>query len=88
MGWTVDKIAGALSDLSEQVSRGHARLAGFVLEEADKKAGQPRHVSAGDTFADMPPIALDNSAAPPPGLKTMAGKFKASAIERQGPHHG
>lgn len=78
MGWTVDKIATALADLSEDVSQGHARLVDFVLEEAEKKAPKPRHLSAIDTFASMQSIALDSSASPPSGVETMAVKFKAS----------
>ena len=78
MGWTVDKIATALADLSEDVSQGHARLVDFVLEEAEKKAPKPRHLSTIDTFASMQSIALDSSASPPSGVETMAVKFKAS----------
>jgi hypothetical protein len=78
MGWTVDSIATTLADLSEQVSHGHARLVDFLLEEADKKAQQPRHLSTVDTFASMPSIAIDSSITPPPDLETMAVKFKAS----------
>lgn len=78
MGWTVDKIATALADLSEDVSQGHARLVDFVLEEAEKKAPKPRHLSTIDAFASMQSIALDSSASPPSGVETMAVKFKAS----------
>lgn len=78
MGWTVDKIASTLTDLSEQVSHGHARLVDFLLEEADKKSQQPRHLSTVDTFASMPSIVIDTSTTPPPDLETMAVKFKAS----------
>ncbi|AEO53910.1 hypothetical protein MYCTH_2295846 [Thermothelomyces thermophilus ATCC 42464] len=76
--WTVDKIASALAELSEQVAQGHARLVEFVLEEAEKKARRPRHLSDSDDFADMRSIALDSSASAPQGVETMAVKFKAS----------
>ena len=80
-GWTVDKIATTLADLSEQVSEGHARLVDFLLEEAEKKAPRPRHLSTLDAFAGMPSIALEIGTAPPPGLETMAVKFKQHSGE-------
>ncbi|KAL2175970.1 uncharacterized protein P884DRAFT_226780, partial [Thermothelomyces heterothallicus CBS 202.75] len=80
-GWTVDKIASALAELSEQVAQGHARLVEFVLEEAEKKARRPRHLSDFDDFADMRSIALDNSASAPRGVETMAVKFKQHSGE-------
>ena len=80
MGWSVDKIAAALGDLSEHVSEGHARLVDYVLEEAEKKAPQTRHLSTVDVFANMQSIALDASASPPPRMETMAVKFKASFL--------
>lgn len=78
MEWTVDRIADALSALSEEVGQGHARLVDFLLEEAEKTAPPPRHLSSVDVFADMKSIALDSNRAPPPGVDTMAVKFKAS----------
>ncbi|KAK3897048.1 hypothetical protein C8A05DRAFT_20108 [Staphylotrichum tortipilum] len=77
MGWSVDKIAAALGELSEELSEGHARLVDYVLEEAEKKGPRPRHLSTIDTFANMPSIALDSSIDPPPRVETMAVKFKA-----------
>ncbi|KAL2136286.1 hypothetical protein VTI74DRAFT_4521 [Chaetomium olivicolor] len=79
--WTVDKIATALSELSEQVPQGHARLVDFVLEEAEKRAPQPRHRSAVDSFSDMKSIAIDNNSEPPAGVDTMAVKFKQHSGE-------
>ena len=76
-GWTVDKIATTLADLSEEVSQGHARLVNFVLEEAEKKAPQPRHLSTFDDFAGMRSTALDSGTAPPSGVETVVVKFKA-----------
>ncbi|KAK4157812.1 hypothetical protein C8A00DRAFT_29198 [Chaetomidium leptoderma] len=81
MGWTVDKIASALTDLSEEVTQGHARLVDYVLEEAEKKARPPRHLSTVDVFADMESIAIDSSVAPPQGVETMAVKFKQHSGE-------
>ncbi|SPQ18632.1 28bf70b9-bf5e-4983-b740-302282889f69 [Thermothielavioides terrestris] len=84
MGWTVDKIADALTELSEQVSEGHAQLVDFLLEEAEKQAPQPRHLSPVDIFAGMKSIATDSSSALPSGVETMAqhsgeyGKSKGS----------
>ncbi|KAK4128881.1 hypothetical protein N657DRAFT_686336 [Parathielavia appendiculata] len=81
MDWTVDKIASALADLSEEVGEGHARLVNFVLEEADKMARQPRHLSTVDTFASMSSIAIDTSNTLPPDVETMAVKFKQHSGE-------
>jgi hypothetical protein len=79
MGWTVDKIASALADLSEQVGEGHARLVNFVLEEAEKMARHPRHLSTVDTFASMSSIAIDTSITPLSEVDAMAVRFKVSS---------
>lgn len=76
--WSVDKIASALTALSEEISHGHTRLVDFLLEEAEKKTPQARHLSTVDTFAGMKPVAIDSGIDPPPGVETMAVKFKAS----------
>jgi hypothetical protein len=78
MEWTVEKVATALAALAEEVGQGHARLVEYVLEEADKKAPQPRHLSTIDVFAAMKSKAIDNTSAQPPPEETMAVKFKAS----------
>jgi hypothetical protein len=83
MSWTVDKIASALTELSEQVAEGHARLVNFVLEEAEKMARHPRHLSTVDTFASMSSIAIDTSVTPLSEAETMAVKFKASHTQRR-----
>jgi hypothetical protein len=72
--WTVDKIVNALTELSEQVHQGHARLVEFLLEEAEKTAPVPRHQSPVDVFANMPSIVVENT---PPGVESMSIKFKA-----------
>ncbi|KAL2259142.1 hypothetical protein VTK26DRAFT_7270 [Humicola hyalothermophila] len=76
MDWTVDKIASILTALSEEVSQGHARLVDFMLEEADKKAQRPRHLSTTDAFAGVKSIALDSASAPREGVEAMAVKSK------------
>ncbi|KAL2020713.1 hypothetical protein VTK56DRAFT_8013 [Thermocarpiscus australiensis] len=81
MEWTVEKIANALTTLAEDVGQGHARLVEFMLEEAEKKAPRPRHLSTIDHFADMKSIAIDSSTAPPPEVETMAVKFKQHSGE-------
>lgn len=78
MDWTVDKIERALADLAQGVSQDHARLVDFVLEEAEKRAPQPRHLSTVDAFADMKSTSIDSISDPPAGVDTMAVKFKAS----------
>ncbi|KAK4165747.1 hypothetical protein QBC43DRAFT_333241 [Cladorrhinum sp. PSN259] len=79
--WTVDKIADALSSLAEQVGHDHARLVDFELEEAEKMAPEPRDISTFDDFAEMKPIALEPGVRPPPGMVTMAIKFKQHSGE-------
>jgi hypothetical protein len=74
--WTVDQIAGKLGALVGEVHQGHGRLIEFMLEEAEKRVPQARHLSTFDDFADMKSIALE----PPvdPEVETMIVKFKAS----------
>ncbi|KAK4239061.1 hypothetical protein C8A03DRAFT_14526 [Achaetomium macrosporum] len=81
MDWTVEKIASALNELSEEVGQGHARLVDFMLEEAEKTAPQPRHLSTVDAFAKMKSIAMDGNNSPSPGVQTMAVKFKQHSGE-------
>ncbi|KAL2200026.1 hypothetical protein P885DRAFT_66896 [Corynascus similis CBS 632.67] len=89
MSWTVDKIASALTELSEQVGQGHARLVEFALEEAEKKVRQPRHLSTVDAFASMKSIALDSNAPSAQGVETMAVKFKQHSGEHgKAKNHG
>jgi hypothetical protein len=74
--WTVDQIAGKLGALVGQVHQGHGRLVEFMLEEAERRVPQARHLSTFDDFADMKSIVLE----PPinPDVETMVVKFKAS----------
>ncbi|KAK3693717.1 hypothetical protein B0T22DRAFT_47747 [Podospora appendiculata] len=58
--WTVDKIAVSLTDFYEAVGEGHSRLVHYLLEEAEKKAPRPSHLSSIDDFADMKSTALDS----------------------------
>ncbi|KAK0734406.1 hypothetical protein B0T26DRAFT_630959 [Lasiosphaeria miniovina] len=76
--WTVDRLVNALGTYSEAVGKGHSRLVQFMLEEAEKKAPQPRHLSDTDAFADMRSIAVDNNdnSALAPEVRTMVIKFK------------
>ncbi|KAK4464154.1 hypothetical protein QBC42DRAFT_172050 [Cladorrhinum samala] len=79
--WTVDKIVTALGALAVQVGQNHARLVEYELEEAEKKAPEPRHITSFDDFADMKHIALEHGTRPPPGVATMAIKFKQHSGE-------
>jgi len=78
MEWTVEKIAAKLATFVDAVGQGHARLAQFMLEEAEKKAPQPRHLSSVDFFADMKSTHVDNPAPDSPA-ELMAVKFKVSS---------
>ncbi|KAK3310634.1 uncharacterized protein B0T15DRAFT_571165 [Chaetomium strumarium] len=80
MDWTVEKIAIALNELSEEVGHGHARLVDFVLEEAEKTTAQTRHLSTVDVFAKMKSTATEGNGSPP-GVQTMAVKFKQHSGE-------
>ncbi|KAK4192804.1 hypothetical protein QBC35DRAFT_372947 [Podospora australis] len=82
LDWTVDKIATALTSLSEDVGKGHSRLVKFMLEEAERKVPGPRHLSTFDDFADMKSIVFDPKN--PSDVKyedTMEGKFKQHSGE-------
>jgi len=76
--WTVDQIADKLGALVGQVRHDHSRLVEFMLEEAERKAPEQKHISAFDDFADMKSIALEPGTVPDPELETMVVKFKAS----------
>ncbi|KAK1832835.1 histone-lysine N-methyltransferase EZH2 [Podospora conica] len=60
--WTVEKIAAKLGGFVENVGKDHARLVEFLLEEAETRAPQARHLSEFDDFADMKSIAADQGA--------------------------
>jgi hypothetical protein len=74
MDWTMDKMASKLNTFVDEVTHGHSKLVEFLLEEAEKKAPQQRHVSSIDDFADMKSAALDGP--PDAGMQTMSAKFK------------
>lgn len=77
--WTVDKIVTTLSALALQVGQDHARLVEYELQEAEKKAPEPKHITSFDDFADMKHIALEPGTRPPPGVATMGIKFKVGS---------
>nr|5BJS_B Chain B, Histone-lysine N-methyltransferase EZH2, Polycomb protein SUZ12 [Thermochaetoides thermophila]5KJH_B Chain B, Crystal structure of an active polycomb repressive complex 2 in the stimulated state [Thermochaetoides thermophila DSM 1495]5KJI_B Chain B, Crystal structure of an active polycomb repressive complex 2 in the basal state [Thermochaetoides thermophila DSM 1495]5M5G_B Chain B, Crystal structure of the Chaetomium Thermophilum polycomb repressive complex 2 (PRC2) [Thermochaetoides len=79
--WTVDKIASALSVLAEEVPQNHSRLVNFLLEETEKRAPQPRHLSKTDPFAHMKSKAIDANRPRPEGVPTMDVKFKQHSGE-------
>ncbi|KAJ4296079.1 hypothetical protein N0V88_004781 [Collariella sp. IMI 366227] len=86
MDWTVDRIERALADLAQGVSQGHARLVDFVLEEAEKRAPQPRHLSTVDAFADMKSTAIDSISDPSAGQHSGDyGKSKGNGRRAQYP---
>ncbi|KAH6619576.1 hypothetical protein B0J18DRAFT_482132 [Chaetomium sp. MPI-SDFR-AT-0129] len=81
VAWTVDKIADALVELSEQVGQDHAMLVEYLLEEAEKQTRPPGHLEAEDAFAGMKSIALESGSEPPAGVEMMEVKFKQHSGE-------
>ncbi|KAK4139737.1 uncharacterized protein C8A04DRAFT_15589 [Dichotomopilus funicola] len=81
VAWTVDKIADALVELSEQVGQDHAMLVEYLLEEAEKQTRPPGHLEAEDAFAGMKSIALESGSVPPAGVEMMEVKFKQHSGE-------
>lgn len=81
--WTVEKIAGKLGGFVEHVTKDHARLLEFLLEEAEARAPQPRHLTEFDDFADMKSIAMDQGADSASDPDLMNFRFKVS---RPPPH--
>lgn len=76
--WTVEKIAGKLGGFVEHVTKDHARLLEFLLEEAEARAPQPRHLTEFDDFADMKSIAMDQGADSASDPDLMNFRFKVS----------
>lgn len=76
--WTVDKIAGKLGGFVEHVTKDHARLLEFLLEEAEARAPQPRYLTEFDDFADMKSIATDQGADSASDPDLMNFRFKVS----------
>ena len=76
--WTVEKIAGKLGCFVEHVTKDHARLLEFLLEEAETRAPQHRHLTEFDDFADMKSIATDQGADSGSDPDLMNFRFKVS----------
>ncbi|KAK0657405.1 hypothetical protein B0T16DRAFT_401629 [Cercophora newfieldiana] len=76
LDWTVDQIAAKLDTLVGQVRRDHGHLVEFELEEAEKKAPAPNHLTAFDDFADMKCLPLEGFVAPGPETEVITVKFK------------
>ncbi|KAK3329705.1 hypothetical protein B0H66DRAFT_467124 [Apodospora peruviana] len=77
--WTVDKIADKLSSYVSKVESDHATLVEFMLEEAEKKAPERRHLDTTDAFAGLTSKAIDGP--PEDGLTTMSLKMKQHSGE-------
>jgi hypothetical protein len=78
--WTVEKIAGKLGCFVEHVTKDHARLLEFLLEEAETGVPQPRHLTEFDDFADMKSIATDQGADSGSDPDLMNFRFKVSCF--------
>ncbi|KAK4672885.1 H3K27me3 methyltransferase [Podospora pseudopauciseta] len=80
--WTVDSIADILRSFVNEVSEDHAHLVHFLLDEDERNAPKPQHISSVDAFADMKPLTVDHDESAGNEIETMTLKFKQHSGEQ------
>ena len=79
--WDVGKIAETLRGYMDDVAADTATLVEYMLDEAERKAPERRHLNTQDFFADMKPIALTADSVEEETAQPLQIRFKASTID-------
>ena len=79
--WDVGKIAETLRGYMDDVAADTATLVEYMLDEAERKAPERRHLNTQDFFADMKPIALTADSVEEETAEPLQIRFKVSTID-------